>query len=368
MKNLATLFLYLSCLIFIHCANEPGVTSNSTNDDININEQSDDDSSNDNNEDNDSDNDNDDSTDSNDDTIPTDSSDPTGTTDTPTNPNVVVAFIGDQGLGSNAEAVLELILAEGADMVLHQGDFDYIDDADAWDEQINSILGDDFPYFASIGNHDITAWTNYQTKLTERLERIEGASCEGDLGVNSACTYNDIFFILSGIGTSGSDHETYLEDELALTDATWRICSWHKNQELMQIGSKSDEVGWEAYEICREAGAIVATGHEHTYSRTHLMSDFENQIIESTDSTLIIEPGNSFVFVNGLGGKSIRDQDDTLAANPWWASVYSEEQGANYGALFCSFNHDDELAEAYCYFKDIDDAVIDEFYLTSLNN
>ena len=39
-------------------------------------------------------------------------------------PELRVAFIGDQGLGPNAIAVLELIKDEGARMVLHQGDFD----------------------------------------------------------------------------------------------------------------------------------------------------------------------------------------------------------------------------------------------------
>ena len=45
-------------------------------------------------------------------------------------PELRVAFIGDQGLGPNAIAVLELIKDEGAQMVLHQGDFDYKDAPD----------------------------------------------------------------------------------------------------------------------------------------------------------------------------------------------------------------------------------------------
>lgn len=65
---------------------------------------------------------------------------------TTTAPNLKVAFIGDQGLNDNAKAVSNLIKAQGADVVLHQGDFDYHDDPDAWDQQINSILGEDFPY------------------------------------------------------------------------------------------------------------------------------------------------------------------------------------------------------------------------------
>ena len=80
-------------------------------------------------------------------------------------------------------------------MVLHQGDFDYQDNPDAWDQKINDILGPDFPYFASIGNHDVAAWSGYQQKLQERLARLEEANCTGDLGVESACTYRGLFFL-----------------------------------------------------------------------------------------------------------------------------------------------------------------------------
>ena len=112
-----------------------------------------------------------------------------------TPPNFKVAFIGDQDYQASSVAVLALIQSEGADMVLHQGDFDYNDDPEAWDAQINATLGHDFPYFASIGNHDVIAWDGYKQKLQERLDKIEGAECTGDLGVKSSCHYNGLFFI-----------------------------------------------------------------------------------------------------------------------------------------------------------------------------
>ena len=272
-----------------------------------------------------------------------------------------VAFIGDQSITSGSRAVLELIEEEDADMVLHQGDFDYFDDPDAWDQQINDVLGDDFPYFASVGNHDLAAWTGYQQKLQDRLDRVDDAICTGDLGVNSACNYQGLFFILSGVGTLGSGHVSFIRDALASDDSTWRICSWHKNQRLMQVGGKSDEVGWEAYDECRIGGAIVATGHEHSYQRTHLMDNFETQSIASTDNTLEIEKGKTFAFVSGLGSQSVRGQNNALAANPWWAAVYTSVQGANFGALFCTFNVDGDEGKAHCYFKDIDGVIADEF-------
>jgi hypothetical protein len=161
----------------------------------------------------------------------------------------------------------------------------------------------------------------------------------------------------------------YLEKQLgskACKNSLWRVCSWHKNQRLMQTGKKPDEVGWRAYELARKAGAIIATGHEHAYSRTHLMSDFEKQVIASTSRELVLEEGKSFCFVSGLGGHSRRPVYKNLDKNPWWASVYTEDQKNNFGALFGVFNVDGQKNKARFYFKTIDDIVIDEFEVVSM--
>jgi len=285
----------------------------------------------------------------------------------PSNPrNFKVAFIGDQGLNSDSKAVLRLIKDEGVDMVLHQGDLDYKDNPDTWDKMINDILGQDFPYFVSIGNHDVKSWSGYQEKVQARIARVDGVTCIGDIGVKSACTYKGLFFILSGAGTMGSEHDTFIRDMLKNDTSTWRICSWHRNQNLMMTGKKirvDGKVGWGPYRACREGGAIIVTGHQHSYSRSHLMSNFESASIASTSNTLQIERGKSFVVINGLGGQSIRGSNDKLAANEWWASVYSSKQGAKIGALFCAFNLKESENTAYCYFKNIDGEIPDEFYI-----
>src|SRR5437667_8494334 len=98
----------------------------------------------------------------------------------PADPNLKVAFIGDSGNGSDFRRVLQLIKAEGAHMVLHQGDFDYADNARRFFATIDSILGDDFPYFASVGNHDAGSWRQdcsrrdgcYAKFLKTRMARI----------------------------------------------------------------------------------------------------------------------------------------------------------------------------------------------------
>ena len=314
--------------------------------------------------------------------LPNETASQVGPTQTP--PNFKVAFIGDQAIGQNAVDVLELIQTEGADMVLHQGDLGYglelvPQTAIDWDEQITNILGDDFPYFASIGNHDVGNWATYQSLLVARLGQVAGASCTGDYGVMATCTYQGLYFILSGAGSSPivpdyAPHIDYIQDQLAADNSIWRICAWHKNQTAMQVGSKPNEVGWGPYEACRQGRAIIATAHEHSYSRTKTLSNVQTQTVDSlwTDpNDLRVSAGSTFVFVSGLGGHSIRHQKRCLPTTPpygcngEWASIYTFNQGATYGALFIEFHVDGDPAKASGYFKDIDGDVIDSFTITS---
>ena len=154
-----------------------------------------------------------------------------------------VAFVGDTGAGSNFREVLQLIRDEGTDMVIHQGDLGYSSSASTWDQVITDVLGPAFPYFASKGNHD--SWSAYRQVLSARMALVPGASCSGDpsdLGIQSSCTYQGLFFILSGAGEASGPiaHDTYIRQQLAQDNSTWSVCSWHKNQSAMQVGGKGN--------------------------------------------------------------------------------------------------------------------------------
>jgi len=288
--------------------------------------------------------------------------------------NYMVAFIGDQGLGEDAQAVLQLIKNEGADAVVHSGDFEYQDNPAAWEAQINAILGPDFPYFASVGNHDENRFygsAGYQEFMASRMNRL-GITWDGNLGVKSSFVFNGIFFVLTGPDVFGSGHAEYIRDKLAEDNSIWSISSWHKNMRLMQVGGKPDATGWEVYEESRKGGAIIATGHEHTYSRTHLLNSCQNQTVASTSDTLTLsiddpvtseDEGKTFVFVSGLGGRNVRNQE--LGGN-WWASIYTSTQEANHGALFGILNYEGKEGFAKFYFKDIAGVVPDEFYVKAI--
>ena len=278
---------------------------------------------------------------------------------------VKVAFVGDQGVGEHAQAVLSLIASEGTDLLLIQGDLGYSDNtAELWDANLDNALGADFPVLTVVGNHENHEWPIYKELIQRRIDRVDSLSCTGEAGVKAACRFAniDIVQVAPGIreveGVSpDADYAEFISSSFSTSSERWRICSWHKNMEALQTGAKSDATGWAVYDACLNAGAMVALAHEHAYSRTHLLSDFENQTIVHKSNDMTLQPGQSFAFVSGLGGWQVRPQ---LRGGDWWASIYTATQGATHGALFCSF----EDTTADCYFKAIDGAVPDQFSLS----
>lgn len=275
-------------------------------------------------------------------------------------PGFKLAFIGDQGLGPGAQKVLQLVKAEGADLLVHLGDFDYTDDPAAWEAQYDRILGSDFPIISVVGNHDLLAWRGtggYSWYVSERFRRM-GVEAEGIPGERCSFRYRGIFFVLTAPGLIGEGHADFIRRELRRDSSTWKISAWHVNQRLMQVGSKGDEAGWEVYEESRKGGAIIATAHEHSYSRTHLLSGMTARTVVSKSDTLRLRNGHTFAFVSGLGGEEVRPQ---ILAGEWWARIYTATQGAAPGALFATFHVDGDPRKAEFAFKAIDGTVADRF-------
>ena len=293
-------------------------------------------------------------------------------------PNYKVAFIGDTGNDSGFTAVLNLIKTEETDLVLHQGDFDYSENPTAFFTTINNNLGAEFPYLASVGNHDDLVWNTdcmsaqgcYAQFLVDRMALLNISPDDPDLNDQKyAIDYQGLSIVFVGENGNNEEFAQFINDQLSADDHIWKICSWHKNQQAMQVGGKTDSMGWAVYENCLSLGAIVATGHEHSYSRTRTLINTENQMVDpqcaAVDVTCVT-PGKTFVFVSGLGGRSIRDQELCLPATfpygcEYWANIYSSNQGASYGALFITFHVDGDPYKARGYFKNIDGNIIDEF-------
>lgn len=282
--------------------------------------------------------------------------------------SLTIAFVGDQGTDENARAVLELVAREGADLLLLQGDLGYYPDASSqWIANIDEILGTQFPVLLTVGNHENYEWLVYQQWLLRRIRDLPELVCQGNPGVKAHCSFRGVSIVQIAPGVdevagvaARDDYADYLDSELSTSSNIWRFCSWHKNQSRMQVGGKSNEAGWDVYSACLKHGGIVATGHEHSYSRTFLMDDFEHQVVAHRNDILEIGPGRSFAFVSGLGGHGIRRQE---RGGDWWASIYTADQNASFGALFCTLTDN----RAVCQFKDINGAVPDIFTVENQN-
>lgn len=306
---------------------------------------------------------------------------------------VKIAFIGDTGydendtpeIDSGFEKVLSLVKAEDADLLVILGDFSYEEElnvSDVYFNNINRVLGEDFPILAAHGNHD--PWEHYEPYFKEKMNRM-GLDGEVINKEKYSVEYRNIKWVLLGL----KGQPDFVRQEFEDDEHPWKICGWHRNQRDMQAGGKRDEVGWETYQECQNAGAIIATAHEHSYSRTMTLTDLGNR--ESAHGAtgehdvVQVSPGRTFVFVSGLGGRSTRDfsceyHDDAT----WWSTVFTSNyylkngeviakdctpdaeivEGYTFGATFITLNAGGDPNRGYGYFKTIENEVIDEFTIT----
>jgi predicted phosphodiesterase len=290
-----------------------------------------------------------------------------------TDPNLKIAFVGDTADGNNWKSVLTLIKNEGAQAVMVAGDMTYDSDPAGWWTATESVIGQSWPVFLARGNHDDSSWSGF---LTEATNHLGGAT--RTTGPHNAA-YKTVFKGLSMVNIKKGDTSTTINNLFNGDTAQWKVCGWHQNPNKMQVGGKGDEMGWAVYEACRQKGAIIITGHEHTYHRTKTMTNTQSQTIDSScssGSSLCVGPGRTFVSVIGTGGTGLRSQvrcTPTSATAPFpslntsdpscpiWASIYTTNQGAKFGALFVSFNVDGNPKKARAYFKNNSGQTIDTY-------
>jgi len=260
------------------------------------------------------------------------------------------------------------------DFVLHEGDTDYGQQPAAFWSTVDSELGHDYPYFLIVGNHEIPEWPGYAAHLMQHMDAINVPIQDPSQTERFSASYMGIRMVFVGQrDNENAEKAQYILSELDDDDPSWKLCNWHKNQTAMQVGGKGNEMGWEVYENCRLKGAIILTGHEHSYSRTKTLTDMENRVVDPTCSDpnqLCVGQGRTFAVVSGLGGNSVRPQ---LRCGPpytypygcdEWASIYSSNQNGQYGTMFLTFNVGGDPKRASGYFKDIDGNVIDTFEIT----
>ena len=291
---------------------------------------------------------------------------------TSTTANFKVAVLGDQGTSTNAKAVLELIKRENVAWVIHLGDFTYSESPTSWQTLTAGVLGATFPHTGVIGNHDSGVIPGMQAEL---IKHTAPATCTGTRALKAVCKMNGLVVIEQGIGSVGSANNStdvaHIQTSLsANASSLWKLCTWHEQMATLQTGGKDDSTGYTPFEECRKAGAIILTGHEHSYERTKTLTNFATQTVDSTCATpqlVCVGPNRSFTAVVGTAGVALRDQKRCLPTTyPYgckgeWAKIYTTSQGGKNGALFITFNVDGNPKLARGVFKDIAGVAVDTF-------
>jgi hypothetical protein len=96
------------------------------------------------------------------------------------------------------------------------------------------------------------------------------------------------------------------------------------------------------------------------------MTSFATQtFVEPVNNTVDVSAGTTVCWVSGVSGQQIRPARPELVENPWWASALSANSTPTLqsGMLICKFNYNGQVDLAYCYFKQVDGVVRDEFFI-----
>jgi hypothetical protein len=299
---------------------------------------------------------------------------------------VRIAFVGDLGVkeGQATEEFNQVLALanQEADLLVLGGDMIYSGSQPAdWHRAMQQLS---IPYIAAQGNHDTDAWPGFEPLIRTDIEQqaSRGLACTGATGVQQTCTFAGVTFVLSGIGTAPSvpaddaTHLSWMSSALSNASTPWKVCVWHKNQREMQVGGKSDEVGWRAYQTCQQAGAVIATAHEHSYGRTKTLTAIgaAPHGESGAGNALTVGLGKTFVFHSGIGGNDIRTYNQQNWS--WFASYYTSDAyrrngvvvtskpSATAGIMVITFRAGALASKATGQFKLIDGQVIDDFDVT----
>lgn len=274
---------------------------------------------------------------------------------------VKIAFVADQSLNKDARDVLRLIAKENAEALTVSGDFDYANNPVAWVTQINSILGEDFPLFGSIGNHDLEQVWEYQSILATRAKTV-GAACTGNIGVKSHCLFKGVQIVTTAPGlVPDNTYPGYIKNTLEASPVQAKVCSFHSNADAFQAGGHdSDYIATDIYDACRTGGAWSISGHSHNYLRTRNLSDFATKtVVQNEKNILEVGNGSGFHVTNGLGGRERYVVTKNASTSPYIATTFGETPGA----LFCTF----KTAGTTCEFKNIKGETKDRFSVVYRN-
>jgi hypothetical protein len=247
-----------------------------------------------------------------------------------------VGIFGDTGVGYEGEQVFKLMRDSSVNLVVQHGDLDYQDNPGLWDRFLNQnwFAGSDKRgHITTSGNKETlgsgngcwdSSWSSYGRPFKGYKERQLGylddfdklrMSCNGragktlrnDYGEFMTCEVDQVVFVMIGFDQMDAIQESndvvdFIRTSLKETDAIWKVCVWHRTEGKLTPGGNARENGqFAAYKACREAGAIVTSGHSHVYARSKLLESFENAIVSprSNANNVQLSCGESISIVSG---------------------------------------------------------------------
>jgi uncharacterized protein (TIGR03437 family) len=232
---------------------------------------------------------------------------------------------GDSGLNSPAQqSVLNQMLTETPDLVLHVGDIAY--DSGTYDEFGANYFDYYFsmmwhvPFFPVPGNHEYytdagAPYFSLHFPPTNTVPPI-------DAGHYYSFDWGDAHFVsldanLLDVSFNSSSQLAWLDQDLSATNAKWRIAYWHQVPYAIahHIDDPIDIAARQLFNpiLERHGVQLVIGGHEHIYARTKILHG---------DAPVTNGPGTLYLTTGGGGGPL-----HELAVQPWLDSCPALSQG-----------------------------------------
>jgi len=175
------------------------------------------------------------------------------------------------------------------------------------------------PLAPALGNHDTGA---YNTGYHFNLPNLSTEYGVTDPGIGDYYfTYgNTLFIVLNSNNMSAASHEVFISNAIALNPyVTWKIVIFH--HDIYGSGFHAIEYSMQnfraaifpimdIYEI-----DVVFTGHDHSYTRTHVMKGDISQLNQSYDpnGALINPTGTVYFTLNSASGSKYYSLNATTA-------------------------------------------------------
>lgn len=251
--------------------------------------------------------------------------------------DVRLAFLADQGVGTEAAAVTALIADQEVDAVLHAGDIAYAEGDptrwDAWFEQVEGVAASR-PWLPALGNHE----TYYFVPIQAFVPLYGQPNPEFEAARARFSLPNDEVFWSWDVGpvhvvaidtfwtdlTEQSPEAAWLATDLAeAADAPWTVVVFHDPPFSSGANHGSNEALRAVLAPIFEANGVdlVVNGHDHTYERTWPL---EGDSPVATASPFVRGAGPVYVVSGGGGAELYEFQDQ----QPPWSAVRAREHHA----------------------------------------